>query len=511
MSSISDSKIEKNDEENEKKPSKKAKKKIELFPPLKTKPQAPKIEVLVENSCVFPKVGMVGKSEQITFVGHAKPVIKIILIKTIQYPNHLCSLSIDGKIKFWKINDNNIQKCLKNIDANFEAWDILMGNNNNIIVCGEEILMINLETDERIIIKEKRYYKYVDYNLLARINDDIGVSTSLNDYYLIFDLNQGNIIKQIEFDKTHFICQMEKNQKIKKEKSKKKKKENKEEDDDNEEEEENEDININNNSNKSNNNKKEEIKSEIQKMIRDLGSGKCKEYEGGHKGHAHAILGINNEKFKDSIISGGEDNLVKIINIDNPTEAITLSGHNNTIESLVLDNSKQYLYSGSLDYTIKKWDLETKECITTMGFNNAFQTILLYMNNNYLLSIGVNSKIKLWNEDCLNIKSYKYNHAYIKSGVVSSYDKEYNKVKFIFGDNKGDIFMKQFIIGEENINKYKEYLNKIQKENEEKLIKSKSCGISYRKSMPKLSFKNDDFDKNYHFKESTYETENIEV
>ena len=54
MSSISDSKIEKNDEENEKKPSKKAKKKIELFPPLKTKPQAPKIEVLVENSCVFP-------------------------------------------------------------------------------------------------------------------------------------------------------------------------------------------------------------------------------------------------------------------------------------------------------------------------------------------------------------------------------------------------------------------------------------------------------------------------
>ena len=345
MSSISDSKIEKNDEENEKKPSKKAKKKIELFPPLKTKPQAPKIEVLVENSCVFPKVGMVGKSEQITFVGHAKPVIKIILIKTIQYPNHLCSLSIDGKIKFWKINDNNIQKCLKNIDANFEAWDILMGNNNNIIVCGEEILMINLETDERIIIKEKRYYKYVDYNLLARINDDIGVSTSLNDYYLIFDLNQGNIIKQIEFDKTHFICQMEKNQKIKKEKSKKKKKENKEEDDDNEEEEENEDININNNSNKDNNNKKEEIKNEIQKMIRDLGSGKCKEYEGGHKGHVHAILGINNEKFKDSIISGGEDNLVKIININNPTEAITLSGHSNTIESLVLDNSKQYLYT----------------------------------------------------------------------------------------------------------------------------------------------------------------------
>jgi len=49
MSSISNSKIEKNDEENEKKHSKKPKKKLELFPPLKTKPEAPKIEVLVEK------------------------------------------------------------------------------------------------------------------------------------------------------------------------------------------------------------------------------------------------------------------------------------------------------------------------------------------------------------------------------------------------------------------------------------------------------------------------------
>ena len=83
--------------------------------------------------------------------------------------------------------------------------------------------MINLEKKEKLIIQEKKYYKYVDFNLLARINDDIGVCTSLNDYYIIFDLNKGNIIKRIEFDKTHFICQMEKNQKIEQEKLKNKK------------------------------------------------------------------------------------------------------------------------------------------------------------------------------------------------------------------------------------------------------------------------------------------------
>ena len=69
------------------------------------------------------------------------------------------------------------------------------------------------------------------------------------------------------------------------------------------------------------------MKKEFQKIIRALGSGKCKENEGGHKGYVHALLGINKEKFKDSIISGAEDNLIKIININNPKEVIDLSGH----------------------------------------------------------------------------------------------------------------------------------------------------------------------------------------
>jgi WD40 repeat protein len=252
--------------------------------------------------------------------------------------------------------------------------------------------------------------------------------------------------------------------------------------------------------------KKKKEKNEMLKFIRDLGSGKCKEYEGGHKGHVHALLGINTEQNKDTIISGAEDNLIKLININNPREVISLSGHNNTIESLVLDNTKQYLYSGSLDYIIKKWDLDTKECICTMRFNNAFQNLLLYMDCNYLLSVGVNSKVKLWNEDCLNFKTYLYTHGSIKSGLIVNYDKEYNKTSVVFGDNKGDIFIKGFIIGEDNINKYNEYMNKLLKEEEEKMMKTRS-NVSNRKSIVKLSFKTDDFDKNFNFKESTYETD----
>ena len=326
--------------------------------------------IFIENSIVFPNIGKTGLNKHITYIGHPKPIIKLILIKTLKYPNNICSLSIDGKIKLWNLNDNVTY--IKNIDVNFESWDIIHGNNNNIIVCGEQILLIDLDTEEKIIIQGKKAFKFVEFNLLAKINNDVGVCSSLNDYYLLFDLNKGNIIKKIEMNKTHFICQMEKNIKLKIEEEKKK-----------EEEDKNESNEYNN---ENEGDKKKENK--VKKIVRDIGSGKCEEYENGHKGHIYALLGINTDEIKDSIISGGEDQIIKIININNERNVVNLIGHENTVKSLVLDKSNQYLYSGSLDYTIKKWDLNKRECIGTMEYNRAYQNILLSMNNNYLLSIG---------------------------------------------------------------------------------------------------------------------------
>lgn len=462
---------------------KKIKKKIELFPPLK-KIQKAQEEIFLENSEIFPNVGKIGTDNHITYIGHPKPVIKLILIKTLKYPNHLCSLSVDGKIKLWSLDEIT---CLKNIDVNFESWDMISGNNNDIIICGEQIIKLNLENEEKIVIKKQQAFKFAEFNLLAKINYDVGVCSSLNDYYLLFDLNNGKIIKKIEMNKTHFICQMEKNNKIRiKEEKEKKKNEDKDMDD-------------------FDTKKEEKIE---KKIVRDLGSGKCEEFEQGHKGHVYALLGINTEENKDCIISGGEDKLIKLININNERRVINLSGHFNTIVSLALDKTNQYLFSGSSDYTIKKWDLNSKECIGTMEYGNSFKNILLCMDNDFLLSISINAKITLWNDNSLFVKNYKYTHSIIKSGLIISYNKEFNKTKFVFGDEKGNIFIKQFTIGESYINKYKDFLIKQQKENENKLIKTRKSKKSLAKSMAKLNFKDKEFDKNFNFKEITFETEN---
>ena len=465
---------------------KKSKKKIELFPPLKTVSKAQE-EIYLENSTIFPNVGKIGSDNHITYIGHSKPVIKLILIKTLKYPNHLCSLSADGKIKLWNLDEIT---CLKNINANFETWDMISGNNNDIVVCGEQIIIINLETAERKEIVKLKAFKFVEFNLLAKINYDVGVCTSLNDYYLLFDLNTGKIIKKIEMNKTHFICQMEKNNKIKiKEENEKKKDGDKDNDDFS---------------------PKQEEKNIPKKIVRDLGSGKCEEYEEGHKGHVYALLGINTEENKDCIISGGEDQLIKLININNVRKATNLSGHFNTVVSLVLDSTNQYLFSGSLDYTIKKWDLTSKDCIGTMEYGNTYKNILLCMNNNYLLSVGINAKITIWNDNSFFVKNYIYTYCTIKSGLIISYEKEFNKTKFVFGDEKGNIFIKQFTIGESYINKYKDFKSKQQRESENKLIRSRKSKKSLVKSMIKLNYKDKEFDKNFNFKDITNEPEKIE-
>ena len=467
--------------ETEEKPAenKKPKKKLELFPPLKTISKANE-EIYLENDTVFPNVGKIGSDNHITYIGHSKPVIKLILIKTIKYPNHLCSLSVDGKIKLWNLEEIN---CLKNINTNFETWDMIKGNNNDIIVCGEQIIIINLETKEKKEIVKQKAFKFVEFNLLARINNDVGVCTSLNDYYIIFDLNTGNVIKKIEMNKTHFICQMEKNKKLKiKEDLEKKAKDN------------------------SNFSPKKDENSE-KKIIRDLGSGKCEIYEEGHKGHVYALLGINTEENKDSIISGGEDQLIKLININNERKVINLSGHFNTVVSLTLDKTNQYLFSGSLDYTIKKWDLINKNCIGTMEYGNAYKNILLCMDNDYLLTVGINAKITIWNDNSFFVKNYIYTNCTIKSGLIISYNKEFNKTKFVFGDEKGNIFIKQFTIGESFINKYKDYISK---QNENKIIRSKKSKKSLYKSMVKLTFKDRELEKNFNFKDETNEQEKTE-
>ena len=434
---------------NKKHDSLKKMKNEDLFPPLIKDSNKIKINVLIHNKYIFPKIGILGNESKPYYVGHIKPIKKILFINE----NILCSISQESLcIKMWDLNNFNAM-CLKNIEINFIIADLLLAKGNNIVVCGEKLIILDVETEEKKNIYQPRLGNFIEFNLLAKINDNLAAASSLGGYFLIFDLNTGEKIKIIEMNKIHFICDSEnKNRQAMKKNAEKNKKEEVAEDiKEDFVEEEKDDYTEDKIKRK---NKKFEI-------LKDIGSSKCLKTEKGHKGPVYCIIGLNNDLYNDCIISGGFDNLIKIFKTREDI-VIDLVGHENTVNCLTLSYSKMFLLSSSFDFTIRKWNLEELSCIKVIKYDPAIQNILLPMKNDFLLSVGYDGKINLWNEEGLMAKSYYFQHGAITTGIIFPSKKESDRNMFVFADHTGEIFIKQIIVGDEDITNFNKSRKKIE-------------------------------------------------
>ena len=408
----------------------------DLFLPLTKELKKVNINVLIHNKYIFPKIGLLGDRIKPYYIGHTKSVKKIIFINQ----NILCSISNESLfIKKWDLNNFNAL-CLKNIQLNFVISDLLLAKGNNIIVCGEKLIILDIETEEKIIIYKPNFGNYIEFNLLAKINDNLAVASSLGGYFLLFDLNTGEKIKRIEMNKIHFICDRE-----------------------------NKRNQINNEITKKTENKNTEKQDEKVYLSKNIGSSKCLKTSKGHKGEVYCIIGLDSLHFKDCIISGGFDNLIKIFKTNEENGVIDLVGHENTVIVLSLSLSKNFLFSSSLDFTIRKWNLENCSCISLIKYNQGIQNILLPMMDNFLLSIGYDGKINLWNEEGFIAKRYYYQHGAITTGIIIPVENELERNMFIFADHTGEIFIKQIIVGDKNIDNF----NKSRKKDNIKIINNK--------------------------------------
>ena len=394
----------------------------ELFPPLIKKLNRAKINVLINNKYIFPKVGELGQESKPYYIGHIRPVIKIIFINN----KILCSVSQDSvSLKIWDLNNFNAI-CLKNLLVNFIISDIIFANGNNIVVTGEKLILLNIDTEKQINIFKPKLGIYIEYNLLAKISDELCAASSIGGHFLIFNLNTGEKIKKIEMNKIHFICDSENKIRILNNSLKEKQKE-------------------------SEKKEKKDIKLDI---IKDIGSSKCLSTEKGHKGPVYCIIGLNNDSYKDCIVSGGFDNLIKIYKIHEENKVINLVGHESSVTNLVLSDSKKFLFSSSLDFTIRKWNLKNITCEKIIKYDPGTEYILIPLMNDYLLSIGYDGKINIWNEECLLVKSYHYPHGAITAGIIFPSLLESERNIIFFGDHTGEIFVKQIIVGDENIKNF---------------------------------------------------------
>ena len=407
-------------------------------------------KVSIKNISSFPTIQ--ASKSNVKYVAHYGEILKLIIIKTQEFPNHIVSISTDNRLKLWNLKTN---ECEKTLNLEFLTKDLIQINENFIIVCGEKIVKIDLESEKFSFIIQPKIGHFIEFNKVIVLNDNLALCSSLNLYYLIFDVCSGKIVKKINMNKTHYLCCMELNARNAKDKDRNligpkvieiddsdiefeeelKKIENKQNDN-------NENNNENNHfdENDEENFEKIEPKKHTKKIvIRDIGSAKCLETMNGHKEYVYALINIVSNSIKNCFCSGSMSNLIKLINYEN-FDIKNFIGHNDSI-SFLLQN-KDFLYSASFDRTIKKWDINNQKCLNT--FDDHLGTVILmkkFKNEKYLLTIGLDRKIKIWKDEKV-IKSFSYEKCRINTC------EEIDENTFIFGDNKSNIFIKKYLFNE---------------------------------------------------------------
>ncbi|MFN6483975.1 MULTISPECIES: serine/threonine-protein kinase [unclassified Nostoc] len=157
------------------------------------------------------------------------------------------------------------------------------------------------------------------------------------------------------------------------------------------------------------------VKAQIISLERTLGSW--------NSGHSKAVLALAISPDGQTLVSGSEDNIIKVWNLNNGNEIFTLTGHSKQINSVAISPDGQTLVSGSDDDTIKILNLKTGEEISTIKANSrTVLSVAISPDQQMVVSGSSDSRVRLWNlktGECIKTLA---THAYRVSSVAISQD-----------------------------------------------------------------------------------------
>ena len=94
-----------------------------------------------------------------------------------------------------------------------------------------------------------------------------------------------------------------------------------------------------------------------------------------YTGHTDYVIGLHFDS--DILVSGSADHTAKVWNFQDKS-VFTLRGHDDWVNSVRIDSESRTVFTASDDFTVKLWDLDTKQCIHTYkGHGAHVQQVLL--------------------------------------------------------------------------------------------------------------------------------------
>ncbi|MCC5652758.1 serine/threonine protein kinase [Nostoc sp. XA013] len=115
-----------------------------------------------------------------------------------------------------------------------------------------------------------------------------------------------------------------------------------------------------------------------------------------NSGHSKAVLALAISPDGQTLVSGSEDNTIKVWNLKNGHEILTITGHSKQVNSVAITPDGQTLVSGSDDKKIKIWNLKTGEEISTIIANSG-NILSVVISPDQTAIGGSDGTVALWN------------------------------------------------------------------------------------------------------------------
>ncbi len=96
-------------------------------------------------------------------------------------------------------------------------------------------------------------------------------------------------------------------------------------------------------------------------------------------------------------LCGGSDGTVRTWDLATGQRVCTLTGHTQTVRSIILSADRRLALSGSLDGTVRVWDLATGRCVHSLGGHTGLvESIAMTPDGRLALSSGQDPTVRVW-------------------------------------------------------------------------------------------------------------------
>lgn len=144
----------------------------------------------------------------------------------------------------------------------------------------------------------------------------------------------------------------------------------------------------------------------------------CLQTLNGHSDYVHSVAYSPDGS---RIISGSDDNTIKIWDVNIGTCLKTLEGHSNYVGSVSFSPDSIRIISGSYDKTIKIWDANMGVCIKSLyGHSGYVQSVAYSPDGSRIISGSADKTIKMWDSNTgVCIKTLKGHSFWVNSVAYS--------------------------------------------------------------------------------------------